>query len=304
MSVEGVIFDIKRYAIHDGPGIRTTVFMKGCPLRCIWCHNPESQLMNFEIMYLEYKCIHCHTCVMVCPEKVIYFDEGENQHFNRKGCTYCGLCTDNCPTGALEFVGRKITVEELIIEIEKDMTLFDSSGGGVTFSGGEPLMQPKFLRESLKRLRERYVHTALDTSGYASRDVLKSIMDYVNIFLYDIKLYDEKEHIKYTGFSNAVIKENLRFLVESGRGRDIILRFPVIPTITDTDENIQGWISFIRELKGIEEIDLLPYHDVSEKFKRLGKEYRMKVHHSPTDERMKEIKEKFEEIGLRVKRGG
>ncbi len=301
---EGIIFDIKRYAIHDGPGIRTTVFMKGCPLRCIWCHNPESQLMNFEIMYIEYKCIHCHTCVMVCPEKVIYFDDEEHQHFDREKCTYCGLCTDNCPTGALEFVGRKISVEELIREIEKDITLFDSSGGGVTFSGGEPLMQPRFLKESLKKLKEMYVHTALDTSGYAPREVIRSIMDYVDIFLYDIKLYDDREHIEYTGVSNVIIKENLKFLVKSGRAKDIILRFPVIPTITDSDKNIDGWISFIGDLKGIREIDLLPYHDVSEKFKRLGKEYKMPVHESPSDDKMKEIKEKFEEIGLYAKIGG
>ncbi len=301
-SVEGIIFDIKRYAIHDGPGIRTTVFMKGCPLRCIWCHNPESQKKDFEIMYFEYKCIYCHTCQMVCPERVIYFDENEVQHFDRGKCTYCGICTDNCPTGALEFVGRIITVDELMMEIEKDLTIFDSSGGGVTFSGGEPLMQPVFLRESLKRLKEMHVHTALDTSGYASRDIIKSIMDYVDVFLYDIKLYQDEEHIKYTGVSNKIIKENLKFLAESGK--NVVLRFPVIPTITDREENVDAWIEFIKNLRSIKEIDLLPYHDVAEKFKRLGRKYEMDVHNSPSQETMEKIKEKFEEIGLFVKIGG
>jgi len=304
MKIEGIIFDIKRYAIHDGPGIRTTIFMKGCPLRCWWCHNPEGQLTGFEIMYLEYKCIHCHTCEHVCPEHVIYFDENETQHFDRAKCTYCRICTDNCPTGALEFVGRKITVDELLKEIEKDVTLYDSSGGGVTFSGGEPLMQPVFLLASLKKLKERYIHTALDTSGYATRDVLKSVMDFVDIFLYDLKLYDDNEHKLYTGVSNRIIKDNLRYLVNSGRGKHVILRMAIIPGITDTERNIEGWKSFILQLKDVEEIDLLPYHDVSEKFRRLGKEYKMNVHDSPTSEKMKEIKEKFEEIGLRVKIGG
>ncbi len=301
---EGIIFDIKRYAIHDGPGIRTTVFMKGCPLRCIWCHNPESQSMSFEIMYMEYKCIHCYTCVHTCTYKLIYFDDFGVQHIDRDKCTYCGICTENCPAGALEFVGRKITVEELMKEIEKDITLYDSSRGGVTFSGGEPLMQPEFLKEALIECKKIGVHTALDTSGYAPREVLKSIMDHVDLFLYDIKLYDSKEHKKYTGVPNEIIKENLRFLVTSGRGKDIILRFPVIPTITDKDENIEGWKKFIMELEGIKEINLLSYHDVSEKFRRLGREYKMQVHESPSEDKMKEIKEKFEEIGLHVKIGG
>jgi pyruvate formate lyase activating enzyme len=301
---EGIIFDIKRYAIHDGPGIRTTVFMKGCPLRCIWCHNPESQKLGFEIMYLEYKCIHCYTCVHVCPYNLIYFDDEGMQHIHREKCKYCKICTDNCPSGALEFVGRKISVEELIEIIEKDITLYDSSGGGVTFSGGEPLMQPEFLKEALEECKNRKINTALDTSGYAPRKVLESVMDYVDIFLYDIKLYDPEKHRKYTGVSNEIIKDNLKFLVNSGRGKNIILRFPVIPTITDTEENIEGWKEFIMNLGGIREINLLPYHDVSEKFRRLGREYKMPVHEFPSEEKMKEIKEKFEEIGLYVKIGG
>jgi len=302
--VKGIIFDIKRYAIYDGPGIRTTVFFKGCPLRCWWCHNPEGQLRTYEIMYFEYKCIHCHTCVHVCPLKAVTFDENEVQHIDREVCTGCGICAEHCPTRALRLVGREITVEELMDEIEKDVQLYDSSGGGVTFSGGEPLFQPQFLKEALKACKERYIHTALDTSGYALRDVLKSVMPYVDLFLYDLKLADDEEHKKYTGVSNKLIKENLKFLVENGRAKDIILRFPVIPGITDTEKNINGLVEFISSLKGISEIDLLSFHDISEKFRRLGKQYKMPTHNAPSEEKLKYIKEKFEEIGLYVKIGG
>ena len=301
---KGVIFDIKRYAIHDGPGIRTTVFMKGCPLKCCWCHNPEGISPKPELMYFEFKCIHCHTCVKVCPKNAITFDENEVQHIDREKCTGCGICSNACPTSALRLVGRVITVEELLEEIGKDVQLYDNSNGGVTFSGGEPLFQPQFLKEALKACKERYTHTALDTSGYAPREILKSIMPYVDLFLYDLKLADEKEHEKYTGVSNKLIKENLKFLVENGRAKNTILRFPVIPGITDTEWNVKGWVKFLSNLRGLQEIDLLPFHDVSEKFHRLDKEYRISIHHAPSEETLKWIKEEFESIGLKVKIGG
>jgi len=300
----GIIFDIKRYAIHGGPEIRTTVFMKGCPLRCIWCQNPEGISPKPEIMYFEYLCIRCHTCVNACPRGAISFDENNVQHIDRERRDGCGLCASLCPPSALKLVGRRITVEELVREIERDIVLYDNSGGGVTFSGGEPLFQPEFLREVLKACKERYIHTALDTSGYAPREVLKSVMPYVDLFLYDIKLVDDRNHEKYTGVSNKIIKENLKFLVENGRAKSIILRFPVIPGITDTEHNVRGWVRFLSELKGIEEIDLLPFHDVSEKFRRLDREYKMEVHHAPSEEILRWIKEEFENIGLKVKMHG
>ncbi|HII67585.1 glycyl-radical enzyme activating protein [Thermococcus sp.] len=300
--ISGIIFDIKRYAIHDGPGIRTTIFMKGCPLSCWWCHNPEGVSPKPELMYFEFKCIHCHTCVKVCPENAISFDENETQQIDREKCTGCGVCASACPTSALRLVGRVITVEELLTEIEKDIKLYDDSGGGVTFSGGEPLSQPKFLVESLKELKKRYIHTTVDTSGYAPKEVLKQILPHTDLFLYDIKLYDSGENEKYTGVPNDIIIENLKFL--TGQGKEVILRFPIIPGITDTDKNVKGWTNFISEIKGINEIDLLPFHDVSEKFRRIGREYKMTIHHRPPDEILKWIKEEFESIGLRVKIGG
>jgi pyruvate formate lyase activating enzyme len=298
-----LIFDIERYAIHDGPGIRTTVFFKGCPLSCWWCHNPEGISGLKDLMYFEYKCIRCKTCVRACPINVVTF-EGERINVNRSSCVKCGKCAEDCPTGALKLVGREISVEELMKEIERDVLLYDLSGGGVTFSGGEPLCQPIFLEESLKQCKMRNIHTALDTSGYTSPNVWESIIGHVDLFLYDLKLLDDEEHQKYTGVSNKRIKKNLITLVQKGRGKDVILRFPVIPGITDTEKNINDLLRFVSHLKGVNEIDILPYHDISEKYDRLGMEYKMRVHTAPSEEKLRYIKEKLEGIGLYVKIGG
>ncbi len=305
--MQGFIFDIQRFAIHDGAGIRTNVFMKGCPLRCIWCHNPEGISPNPQLMYFEYKCIHCYTCVNVCPQKAIYFDDHGIQKIKMDLCKVdngCRVCDNYCPTTATKIVGRFITVEELVQEVMKDANIYEDSGGGVTFTGGEPLFQPQFLKDSLKNLKEKYIHTAIETSGYASREVVKSVEPFVDLFLHDIKLFDEEEHKKYTGVSNQIIKENLKFLVKIGRAKDIYLRFPIIPGITDTDHNIEGWVKFIEEVGGFQRIHILPFHDVSEKYKRLRMPYLMPSTKAPSEEKLKEIEEKFEEIGLEVVRGG
>lgn len=303
-DVKGIIFDIMRYAIHDGSGIRTTVFLKGCPLRCWWCQNPEGISSSKDPMYFEYKCIRCRTCVHVCPVNAIAF-EGDRLIIPQAACvSVCGICAEACPTGALKLIGREINVEELMKEIEKDVLLYDYSGGGVTFSGGEPLFQPLFLREALKECKRWDIHTALDTSGYASPKVFESIIEYVDLFLYDLKLLDNKEHQKYTGVSNRVIKKNLITLIEKGMGKNVILRFPVIPGITDTEKNVSELLSFVSCLKGINEIDILPFHDIGEKYSRLGKKYKMKVHTAPSEEKLSYIKEKLEGIGLYVKIGG
>ncbi len=300
MSCYGLIFDILRFAIHDGPGIRTTVFMKGCPLRCWWCHNPEGISSKKELMFIEFKCIKCQTCAQVCTERAIYF-KSDNSFplINRKMCTGCGRCADACPTNAIRLVGRTISVDELIRELEKDALLYDKSGGGVTFSGGEPLMQASFLKEALKQCKEKGFHTALDTSGFVHPHVFENIIEYVDYFLYDVKLANEEEHKKYTGVSNKNIKENLKLLDE--KGKNVLLRFPVIPGITDTDRNITGILEFLSSLRWIREIELLPFHDVREKYKRLSKKYKMTNHKAPSQEAMKRIKEAFEKIGFSVK---
>jgi len=302
-QAKGIIFDIVRYAIHDGPGIRATVFLKGCPLKCWWCHNPEGISSSKDLMYFEYKCIHCKACVNVCPVNAITF-EGDRQNIILAACIRCGVCVEDCPTGALKLVGYEINVEELMKEIEKDVLLYDSSGGGITFSGGEPLFQPSFLAEALKKCKRRGIRTALDTSGYTSPNMFEPLAKYVDLFLYDIKLLDDKEHRKYTGVSNKVIRKNLVTLVEGGKGKDVIIRFPVIPEITDTEKNVNEVLRFVSCLKGINDIDLLPFHDVSEKYSRLGKKYEMKIHTAPSEKKLKCIKEKLEGIGLHVKVGG
>jgi pyruvate formate lyase activating enzyme len=299
----GLIFDIIRFAIHDGPGIRTTAFLKGCPLSCWWCHNPEGIPCSKNLMYFDYKCIRCKTCVRACPINAIIF-EGERININREACVKCEKCAENCPTGALNLVGREIDVEELMEGIEKDVLLYDLSGGGVTYSGGEPLCQPLFLKESLRQCKMKNIHTALDTSGYTSPNIWESVIGHVDLFLYDLKIIDDEEHQKYTGVSNKIIKKNLITLIKKGRGKDVILRFPVIPGITDTERNINELLSFVPRLKGVNEIDILPYHDISEKYNRCGMEYKMKVHTTPSEEKLRYIKEKLEGIGLYVKIGG
>lgn len=299
MENQGYIFDIKRFAVHDGPGIRTTVFLKGCPLRCWWCHNPEGISQKNDLMFFNFKCIQCKTCLHVCPYEAISFDN--SQRIVREKCVNCGLCSEYCPTEALRSVGTRVSVDELMSQIERDVLLYDNSNGGVTFSGGEPLLQHVFLKQILQECKKRDIHTVLDTSGYASKEVLFSVLEYVDMFLFDLKLADEAEHKIYTGVSNKIIKDNLRMLVDLGRGKDVILRLPVIPGITDTEKNIDGLVKLVSELKGINEIDLLPFHDISEKYNRLDMKYKMTVRQAPEQEKLKQIKQKFQKAGLYVK---
>jgi len=297
--VEGVVFDVQRYAIHDGPGIRTNIYLKGCPLRCWWCQNPEGIEQKLQLMYFEFKCLHCHLCASLCPKKAIEIDENDVHTIKREICDGCGICSSQCPSSALKLVGRRISVEHLLEEIKRDTLLYDASGGGVTFTGGEPFFQPEFLKEVLMACKELDIHTAVETSGFVSREILSSLMKDIDLFLHDIKLIEDEEHRIYTGVSNRLILSNIRFLVDSGRRKDIIIRLPVIPTITDTDHNVNGIAEFLASLK-LEEIHLLPFHDVKEKYERLGMPYKMTVHSAPSQERMKEIKERFEEIGMKV----
>jgi pyruvate formate lyase activating enzyme len=239
-------------------------------------------------------------CIPSCPMHALTFD-GKELIVNRATCDGCTLCVEACPTGALSSAGHEVCVEELISEIEKDVLLFDNSGGGVTFSGGEPLFQPAFLRESLMECRRKGIHTALETSGYALPKVFESIIDFVDLFLFDVKLLDDKEHRKYTGVSNRVIKTNLKTLIAMKRSKDVVLRFPVITGVSDTEENIKDFMNFALSLAGIDQVDLLPYHDVSEKYKRLGLDYKMRIHIAPSEDKLKYIRERLEKTGLKVK---
>ncbi len=297
MGKTGVVFDIQRFSVHDGPGIRTTVFLKGCPLRCLWCHNPEGIFPGPELMFFEYKCLSCGTCARVCPEKAIVLvpTEGAKPALDRRKCTGCGICAEACPSGAWRRVGRTITVEELLSALERDALLYDRSEGGVTFSGGEPLFQPEFLLAALKACKERHIHTTVDTSGHAPTSVLAAIAPCTDLFLFDLKPMDEEEHRRYTGVSNHLIHENLRKLVEWGK--PVIVRVPLIPGVTDTDRNIQMLVAFLRELRGgIKKVELLPYHDVAEKYQRLGRPYDMPQLSRPPEERVQELRERIAQV--------
>lgn len=274
--------------------------MKGCPLRCWWCQNPEGLLASKSLGYFEYRCIQTKKCVGSCPSHALTFD-GDRLVVDHVACDACGICVEACPTGALSMAGREIDVDELMREIERDVLLYDNSGGGVTFSGGEPLFQPVFLRESLKECRRRGIHTTLETSGYAPPRVFESVVDYVDLFLFDLKLLDDDEHRRYTGVSNKIIKRNLLTLVAGNTGRDVVLRCPVITGVNDTEENIEELLGFIHCLDGIREVDLLPYHDVFEKYRRLGLKYKMHVHEAPSEKKLSHMKERLEKAGLKVR---
>jgi len=299
--IKGVIFDVKRFAIDDGPGIRTTVFLKGCPMRCWWCHNPEGQVSAPELIYRRMRCTGCAECVRICKEGAIS-GLGKSVSINRKKCSLCGRCCQKCPTEALTIVGKKMSVNEVLKEIDKDLVFYDESEGGVTFSGGEPLLQPNFLNALLDKCRERGIHTAVDTCGYASRKSVDLISDKVDLFLYDIKTMDERKHREYTGVSNKPILENFKRLAE--RGSKILVRFPVVPGINDNEVNVTKTAEFLVSC-GTKEISLLPYHRAgTEKYIGLDKVCKLNKTQRPSDRRLREIKEELEGFGLRVKIGG
>jgi pyruvate formate lyase activating enzyme len=298
---KGVVFDIKKYATDDGPGIRTTVFLKGCPLRCSWCHNPEGQLSTPELIYRKKKCVTCGECAKICPTHAITFSK-RLIRIDRELCNLCGKCSDKCPTDAISIAGKEMTVGEVMREIEKDMPFYEESNGGVTISGGEPLMQLGFLADLLEECKKKNIHTAVDTCGYASKEAFDKIVDKVDVFLYDVKLTDNKRHKRYTGVSNKVILKNFERLARNGNS--ILVRLPIIPGINDDDENVSRTGHFLRR-HDTENIHVLPYHRAGiEKYKSLGRAYKLKNIRSPSDEELRLIKKKLEVYGLKVRIGG
>lgn len=296
-TIKGIVFNIQRYSIQDGPGIRTTVFFKGCPLHCLWCHNPEGINPRPEIVWWERRCLGCKECLKACPLHTDIFPPAFDPR-----CDLCGKCLEVCPAKALELAGKEFTVPELIEEILKDRIFFDVSQGGVTFSGGEPLFQGEFLLSVLQALKEEKVHTTIDTSGYAPPELFNKVSEIADLFLYDLKLVDEKKHRYFTGVSNKIILENLTSLAE--KNKKVIVRFPVIPGINDDSQNIQIMGKFLASLK-IEEINLLPYHKIAQdKYRRLGREYQLSSLEPPSPERLEEIKKSLDRFVPQVKIGG
>lgn len=246
-------------------------------------------------MFFEYRCLGCGTCARVCPIGAIAFPSPSRPRLDREKCTGCGECAKACPSGAWRLVGQTIGVEELLGILERDRLLYERSGGGVTFSGGEPLFQPEFLSAALRECKKLGIHTAVDTSGFAPTSVLTELAPLTDLFLYDLKPMDEEEHRRYTGVPNKLIHENLRALVELGR--PVIVRLPLVPGITDTERNIALLRAFLRELRGgIQKVELLPYHDVAEKYQRLGKNYGMPELPRPPEERLLAVRTRIAEI--------
>lgn len=300
-STKGWIFDIRRYSIHDGPGIRTAVFLKGCPLSCWWCHNPEGQNSAPEIVYRENRCIRCGACLEACPHGAISWKE-EKPVTDPVNCRVCGTCVSVCYAEARQNLSREITVAQVMGQLERDIPFYDESGGGVTFSGGEPLLQTPFLKALLAACQDRGIHTTVDTCGYASWDSFDSIRGAVDLFLYDLKLMDEERHLRFTGVPNEPILRNLRAL--SKCGHEITLRVPIIPGINDDDESVRELGTFAASLPQRHEIELLAYHHLgADKYVRLLRSYRLPEMKPPSIERITEIAQLLRNFGLSLKIG-
>lgn len=294
----GTIFDIKRFSLHDGPGIRTTVFMKGCPLACDWCHNPESQELKPVLLYRSGLCLLCGLCVQTCPQEALAAGDGAITRDSSR-CVVCGGCAERCPAEAVSRVGYSIDVESLSRKLSSDRLFFEESGGGVTFSGGEPLCQPGFLAEMLDRCRKLRLHCAVDTSGYADPHLMVDIARRADMILFDVKLVDPRQHERYTGVSNAGIFENLRLISEMGISMEI--RIPIIPGITDTRENLDAATALILALPNVPPVRLLGHHHAAmSKYERFGMKNKLGEKEDPLPIRMAEIAAGMISAGLEV----
>ena len=308
-----LIFDIRRYSINDGPGIRITLFMKGCPLKCKWCHNPESQSPEVQKLYTASKCIGAQDCIEVCPEDALTLTpDGIVTDFNT--CTLCGKCANACPTKAIEMSGKLYSAEELLTIIEKERVHIDQSGGGVTFSGGEPLMYPEFLIEMLKACGEKDLHRVVDTSGFAETKTLLEVAKHTDLFLYDLKLMDLKKHKKWTGVSNQLILKNLKTLAKTGA--NINIRIPLIKNVNTDEAEIRNMAEFVSMLPNkvsesefadpkIPLVNLLPFHNIaSGKYKKLEIPFDEGKMAEPTDEVIRKSVAIFHSFGIETEVGG
>ncbi|MFC2060531.1 glycyl-radical enzyme activating protein [Chloroflexota bacterium] len=292
---KGLVFNIQRYSLQDGPGIRTTVFLKGCTLRCSWCSNPESQAVFPEILNRRALCTKCELCIGVCPVGAISLGT-KGVRIGRKACTNCLACVSVCYPGALKIAGTEMSVEEVFNEVVRDEAFYRNSGGGVTLSGGEPLLQPDFALPFLQLCREAGLHTTIDTCGHVDPPVLERVLDYTDLVLYDLKHMDHVMHKKLTGVSNELILNNLRSI--AGREVPHIIRFPIIPDINDSEENIRAMVSLVAGLSGVGVINLLPYHRLGMgKYDMLSHRYKLGALPSATTPQVEKVQSLIEQLG-------
>lgn len=269
---EGTVFDIQRFSIHDGPGVRTIVFLKGCPLSCLWCSNPESQKLKPVLMYQSMNCIHCGKCISAC--KLGAINPNNKNFIDRDICTACGECVNVCPTSALTLKGKKMTVEQVIKELKKDAIVYRRSGGGITLSGGEPLVQSEFARELLKACKAQGWHTAIETTAYANTETIEEVFPYIDLALMDIKSIDSEMHKKYTGVPNEKILENAKLVSKITK---MVVRVPLVPDFNSSEKDILELCEYVKTLNDINTVHLLPYHTYGEnKYDLLGRDYLMK----------------------------
>jgi len=301
LKKSGIVFNIQRYSIHDGPGIRTIVFLKGCPLRCKWCSNPESQELNPELRYMKQSCVHCHFCIHLCPRKAITPSENGIE-IDRSECNKCFKCVENCVTGALKIEGKKMSVDEVVDEVMKDEVFYRRSGGGVTLSGGEVLVQYSFAAAILKAVKEKGINTAIETTGYASWNHFQQVLEYTDYVLYDLKHTDNNKHSEGTGVGLSKIIENLYKIAESGK--NLIVRIPLIPGFNMDEKNIIKTIELLKTINQ-NKVHILPFHQLgSQKYEDLGREYQLKHLKPPNDNEVSLIKEIFKRHGIKAIIGG
>lgn len=298
---EGLVFDIQRFSVNDGPGIRTIVFLNGCPLRCQWCANPESQLLRPVVMFNDLECIHCGICVSTCKQGAI--SPQNKGMIDRTKCIGCGECSIACPAGALVMKGKKMTVEQVIKELKKDETHYRRSGGGLTISGGEPLVQHEFTTELLKAAHARGWNTAIETTAHADESVIREVLPHVDLSLTDIKSMDSNVHKKYTGVSNDKILKGVKLISEITK---IMVRVPVVPGVNDKREDILKIAEFAKTLNqsNLQGINLLPYHSMGEnKYKMLGRDYELHGLQMMNKDDINVLREQVEKTGIHCKVG-
>lgn len=299
--IKATVCEIEHYAIHDGPGIRTVVFLKGCPLRCLWCSNPETQRKENELYYNSSSCINCKSCIQACKYDALT-SEDYGVSINRNKCTSCNACVSVCPTSSLKLVGIEMSVTEVFEEVMKDSLFYRQSDGGVTVSGGEALMNIDFVIELFKLCKENYIHTTLETTGFGDSEKLKILSKYTDLFLFDLKHTDSEVHKKLTGIDTTLILKNLDVLRKLNK--NITLRIPLITGLNDSLENIKNSID-IANHKGINEIHILPYHTLGlDKYKKLQRDYKLNKLEKHSQDYLSELKTLIEDSGIKCVIGG